>query len=68
MIKSLLINTLAIVGGLWSLGSCPVQAAEPASFHYDGVVVDQQTRPLAGATVKVIGTDRSATTGGAGTG
>jgi len=62
MIKSLLINTLAIVGGLWSLGSCPVQASEPASFHYDGVVVDQQTRPLAGATVKVIGTDRSATT------
>ena len=60
--KKILNTSLAVIGGMWFLGSGPVQAAEPATFRYDGVVVDQMTKPLAGALVKVIGTDRSATT------
>ncbi|MCX6872358.1 MAG: carboxypeptidase-like regulatory domain-containing protein [Verrucomicrobia bacterium] len=55
---------VSLVGWVWPLASL-VRAADsppPPTFHYRGVVVDQMTRPVAGATVSMIGAGRAATT------
>ena len=62
MIKTIITTTLAIVGWTLFLGLSTVQAAESSTFHYDGVVVDETTKPMEGVTVTVIGTDRTTKT------
>lgn len=62
MIKTILTTTLAIVGLTMFLGMSPGQAAEPPSFHYGGIVVDETTKPMEGVKVTVIGTDRATKT------